>query len=69
MLSAGSHGAKLGSKIVEAWFAVSGQRLAKNFAVFGFGRTPVASGAAFQSCDQVVIDVADIETAGHGERH
>jgi hypothetical protein len=54
----GGHGADARSHLFEGSPRLDRERLAKNFAVLGFGGPAVLGGAQFQSGDELLIEVA-----------
>jgi hypothetical protein len=52
---------KLGGKSVEGRLDFGGQSLPQNLPVLGLGRASVTSGATFQSSDQVLVQISDVQ--------
>ncbi len=58
MLSPGRQATQPGSKFVEPRLDFARQRLTKDLAMLGLGRTPVEGSPAFKTSDQLIIEIA-----------
>jgi hypothetical protein len=57
--------AQLGGQFVEGRFILDGERLTKDVAMFRLGRSPVSRRATLQASDEFIIQIANVEVAGH----
>ena len=64
MSAAGGHRTDSRSQLPEGSSRLSRERLAKNFAMFGFGRPAMFGRAQFESRDEFLVEVAD-DQLGH----
>jgi hypothetical protein len=60
------HRPQLRGEFEEISLLLTGQRLAQDFAVFGFRRAAMPRRTVFQAHDQLWIDIANMQTFGHG---
>ena len=63
--SARRHRAKLRGAIGERGPRFSGESLPEDFPMLFLSRAAVAQSAALQAQDEIVVDIANIKTAGH----
>jgi hypothetical protein len=57
--------AELGCQIVETRFPLAGERLTQYLAMLGFGRPAMPRRPPFEAQNQIIIEIANAETARH----
>lgn len=52
---------------IEGWLDLGGERLTQNLAMLGFRRASMACGAPFQTLNQIITEIADVQTTHGGD--